>query len=113
MTTGTLIMALPKGARILGFMVQGVASDAGTTATIGIGTTTSANQLVTGYDVKTSASGRGPAFPVQVSGSMGTVLTADTQIYAIYAETGGASTVGNWVVTCFYTTGNITNDTTI
>lgn len=112
MTTGTLLMTVPKGSRILYFVVEGVASDAGTTATIGIGTTAAATQYVTGFDVKTVATGRGPVLPVMVSGTLGVALTADTQIYGIYAETGGAGTVGNWKVTCVYTTGNVTNDDT-
>lgn len=112
MTTGTLLMTVPKGSRILYFIVEGVASDAGTSSVMGVGTTAAANQYITGYDVKTSASGRGPAMPVMVSGSLGVVLTADTQIYGLITEVGGASTVGNWKLTCVYTTGNVTNDTT-
>jgi hypothetical protein len=106
-------MTLPKGSRILYFIVEGVASDAGTTATIGIGTTAAASQDVTGFDVKTVATGRGPVMPVMVSGALGVVLTVDTPIFFIYAESGGASTVGNWKVSCVYTTGNVSNDTTI
>lgn len=113
MTTGTQIATLPKGSRILYYLVEGVASDAGTTATLGFGTTSAANQHVTGADVKTVATGRGPFFPALVSGIGGSVFTADTPIFAIYAETGGASTVGNWKVSIFYTTGNITNDDTV
>lgn len=113
MTAGTQIMSVPKGSRILYFVVEGVASDAVTTATMGIGNTSAANQYFTGYDVKTVASGRGPALPAMVSGALGVVLTVDTPIFAIYAESGGASTVGNWKVTCVYTSGNVTNDTTI
>lgn len=110
-TTAVNIMNLPKGARILYFLITGTASDAATTATLGVGNTSAANQYFTGFDVKTVATGKGPSFPVLASNSAyGGVPTADTQIWAIYAETGTASTVGTWKVTCVYTTGNITND---
>lgn len=113
MTTGTQVATLPKGSRILYFVVEGTASNAGTTATIGIGTTAAANQLVTGFDVKTAATGNGPTMPAMVAGTGGNVLTVDTPIYFIYAETGGASSAGAWKVSIVYTTGNVLNDTTI
>jgi hypothetical protein len=113
MTTGTQVATLVKGSRILYFIVEGVASNAVTTATIGIGTTAAANQYVTGFDVKTAATGVGPSMPAMVSGVLGVPLTVDTPIYFIYAETGGASTLGNWKVSIVYTTGNVINDTTI
>lgn len=113
MTTGTALCTLPKGSRILWILVEGVASDAVTTATLGFGTTVAAANLVTGFDVKTVATGRGPSFPTSVSGAMGVVYPTDTTVYAIYAETGGASTVGNWKVSIGYTDGNLLNDGTI
>lgn len=113
MTTGTALCKIPKGSRILGITVQGVASDAGTTGVVKFGTTVTATELVTTHDVKTAATGTGPAWCAQASGAMGTVLTADTMIYGIYAETGGASSVGNWFASVWYTTGNVTNDDTI
>lgn len=113
MTTGTQVATLPKGSRILYFVVEGTASNAGTTATIGIGNTSSANQYVTGFDVKTAATGNGPTMPVMVAGTGGVVLTVDTPIYFIYAESGTASSAGAWKVSILYTTGNALNDTTI
>lgn len=115
MTTGTQIATLPKGARLIGYMLAGVASDAATTATVSLGTTAAnSNEHVSGADVKTAASGRGPTLLPFVSGAgNAAVPTADTPIFAKYAETGTASTVGGWVVTIMYTTGNITNDDTI
>jgi hypothetical protein len=112
MTTGTAICKIPKGSRILGITVQGVASDSATAATLSFGTSATATEYVTGHDVKTAATGTGPVWCKQVSGTMGGVLTADTTIYAIYAETGAAS-VGNWYASVWYTTGNISNDDTI
>lgn len=112
MTTGTQIATLPKGSRILYFVVEGTASNAVTTATLGLGSTAAANQYVTGFDVKTAATGNGPSMPVMVAGTGGVVLTVDTPIYAIYAESGGASSAGAWKVSIVYTTGNIVNDDT-
>lgn len=113
MTTGTLVATLPKGSRILSMALSGVASNAGTTATIGIGTTAAANQLATGVNVLAAGQGNGVTPITGVAGAMGSVLTVDTPIYFIYAETGAASSAGAWVVHIKYTTGNILdNDTT-
>jgi hypothetical protein len=113
MTTGTAIATLKKGSRILGFLLNGVASDAGTSATLSFGNTATATEYVNGADVKTAAAGVGPTLLPGVSGLLGTVLTVDTVIYAIYAETGTASNAGSWKVAIIYTDGNITNDDTI
>jgi hypothetical protein len=113
MTTGTQVATLPKGSRIIGFLLNGVASDAGTTATLSIGSTTTATEYVNGADVKTAASGVGPTLLPGVSGVLGTVLTVDTGIFVKYAESGTASAAGAWKVTILYTTGNVTNDDTI
>lgn len=113
MTTGTALCTLPKGSRILGIVINGVASDAGTSATLSFGNTATATEYVNGADVKTAASGVGPTWLAGVSGVLGTVLTAETTIYAIYAETGTASNAGSWKATVIYTTGNAINDTTI
>lgn len=113
MTTGTALCTIPKGSRVLGIVINGVASDAGTTATLSFGTNATATQWVNGADVKTAALGVGPTWLPGVSGVLGTVLTADTTVYAIYAETGTASAAGSWKATIVYTTGNSINDTTI
>ena len=112
MTTGTAVATLPKGSRFLGATVGGAASDAGTTATVSIGTTATATELAAALSVLTT-SGVGPtAFPL-VSAKYGTVFTADQPIFLKYVETGTASTVGGGFVSIFYTTGNITNDDTV
>ena len=113
MLTGTKIMTLPKGARILYFVVSGVASDAGTTAIISLGNTVAATEYIPTYDVKTVATGRGPGIPGTNNASFSSVLTVDTPIFALYAETGTASSGGAWKVSCVYTTGNAINDDTI
>ncbi len=112
-TTARQIATLPKGARPLYIVVGGIASNGVTTATLGFGTTTAANEWVTGHDVKTAATGTGPALPKFVSGIAGFVLTADTPIFVKYADTGGAASVGSWYASIFYTTGNITDDDTV
>ena len=112
MTTGTAICTLPKGSRFLYAVIAGTPSDSATAATVSLGTTTSATELVSGHDVKTAATGRLAFMVTGAATSAGTVFTTDQVIYAKYAET-GAATVGAWKVTIFYTTGNVTNDDTI
>jgi len=98
---------LPKDAVVTGLYVIGhAASNAGSTATIGIGTTASANEIMTGYDVKTAATGEGysAAGGAAVGSYMASKLTTDTPVYAIYAESGGASNTGGpWFVKIAYT----------
>ena len=117
MTAGTLIATLPRGSRILGFLLNGIASDAGTTATLSFGKTATANEYVSAADVKTAAAGVGPTLLAGVSGALsvspGLPTRSDMPVYAIYAESGGASTVGSWTVAILYTTGNDVNDDTI
>lgn len=113
MSTGTQVATLPKGSRILMFVLRGVASNAVTTATVSIGSTSTATQFVNGADVKTAAAGVGPTILPGVSGALGTVLTVDTPIFFKYADTGGAATLGNWVVDIVFTAGNAINDDTI
>lgn len=113
MTTGTAICTLPKGSRPLYAVISGIASDAVTSASVSIGTSVTATELINAHDVKTAASGRHAFMVTTGATSFGTVLTADTVIYAKYAEAGGAATVGSWKVTIFYSTGNTLNDDTI
>jgi hypothetical protein len=114
MTTGTLVATVPKGSRIVEFVLSGIASNAVTTATLSIGSTVAATEFVNGHDVKTAATGAGTVLINGVPGAIGiNVLTVDTPIYFKYAETGGASTLGSWVVHIKYTTGNILDNDTI
>lgn len=105
-TTGTLKAALPKYAILVGaYVIGGVASDAASTATISVGTTTTANEYINGYDVKTAATATGynPAGSKAVGTAFGTPLTSDVAVYAKYAETGTASTTGGpWIVKLEY-----------
>jgi len=112
-STARQIATIPKGSRLMCFLINGVASDAATTATLSFGNTTASNQYVSGADVKTAAAGVGPTLLPGVSGVMGAVLTSDTPIYVKYAETGTGATVGSWKVSIVYNTGNAINDDTI
>lgn len=105
-TTAVDLFSLPKSAIIVGiYVIGGVASDAATTATIGIGSSASANEYMTGYDVKTAATGVGynTAAGKAVGSALGTKLTSDKNVYGIYAESGTASTTGGpWIVKVEY-----------
>lgn len=97
---------LPKNAAITGMYVIGsAASTAGTTATVSAGSTATANEFINGFDVKTAATGQGysPAGGAAVGTAMATPLTADTPIYAKYAESGTASGAGGpWFIKIEY-----------
>lgn len=105
-TTAFVGAWLPKDAVITGMYVVGqAASNAVTTATIDVGTTVSANELLASYDVKTAATGAGynPAGAAAVGSAFMEKLTGDTPLYAKYTESGGASTAGGpWYVKVEY-----------
>lgn len=106
MTAGTdKAFMLPKGARILGYSLSGTASDAGTTATLSVGTTSGTPvEHVNALDVKTAATGSGFGFIRGVTGVFQTKLTTDTMIFVKYAETGTVSTAGSWTLAVWYLT---------
>lgn len=106
MTGGTdRAFVMPKNARIMYYVLSGIASDAGTTATLSVGTTSGTpTEHVNALDVKTVGTGAGAGVLRGVSGAVGNKLTGDTIIYVKYAETGGASTVGSWWLDVFYVT---------
>lgn len=114
MTTATLLATLPRGSRILGIMLSGTASNAGTTATASFGTTTAANQIVNGASVLAGGQGNGVNLLAGVAGGAGTYTRSnqDVPIYGKYAETGTASNAGAWEVYILYTTGNFDDDDT-
>jgi hypothetical protein len=116
MTAATQLATLPKGSRFLGIELGGTASDAGTTATLSFGTTTTATELVNAQSVLAAGAGSGFNALKGVTGvgvSVAPPFTSDTPIFAKYAETGTASTAGAWIAIIYYTTGNITDDDTI
>lgn len=105
-TTASIMAYLPKDALVVGMWVIGAAaSDAATTAVVSVGTTSTSNELVASFDVKTAATGEGfsGVGAAAVGSAMASKLTVDTPIYAKYAETGTASTTGGpWVVRIDY-----------
>jgi len=111
MTTGTALATLPKGARLLGFIMQGTASNAGTTATVSFGNTTTATEFGT-INVLAAGAVLNGWFAI-ADATAQTVFSTDTTIYAIYAESGTASSAGDWTVTIVYTDGNLINDDTL
>lgn len=106
-TTAFLAAWLPKDAVLTGMYVVGqAASDAATSASISVGNTTTANEYLATFDVKTAATGEGynPAGAAAVGSAFMEKLTADTPVYAKYAEAGTASTTGGpWYVKLEYT----------
>jgi len=105
-TTAFLATVLPKDAIITGLYVIGhAASAAVTSAVIGIGSTSAANEIMASYDVKTAATGEGynPAGAAAVGTAMATKLTADTPVYAKYTGVGGSDSGGPWFVKIEYT----------
>ena len=113
MTTATQLATLPKGARILALILSGAAASTATTATLSIGSTTTATEYVNAVNVLAAGVGNGTSVLAGVASGIGGVLTADTPIYAKYAESGGTSTTGTWKLHIVYTTGNLVNDDTL
>lgn len=107
MTAGTdVAFVLPKGARILGFVLSGTASNAGTTATLSVGKTSGTpTEYVNAVNVLAAGVGNGVNLLSGVAGAVGGALTADTTVYVDYAETGAASSAGAWNLFCLYVTG--------
>lgn len=104
-TTATVKCVLPADASILGFLIYGVASNAATTATLSFGSTVTSTEFVNGQDVKTTGGLVIPTstFSTNLPQLENIPLGADIQIFAKYAETGGASTLGGpWKVVVWY-----------
>jgi len=102
---------LPKGAQIMCFVLSGTASNAGTTATLSVGTTSGTPvEYVNAVSVLAGGVGNGVNVLSGVAGAVGAKLTADTIVYFKYAETGTASSAGAWNLFCVYFT-NSSNQT--
>lgn len=96
-TTATVKAILPADATVIDILVIGVASDAATTATVSIGTTSTSTEWISGQDVKTAGGMIRPLASmsaVNLPNLESLPLGTDISIYAKYAETGTASTVG-------------------
>lgn len=103
-TTAFNAFVIPKGAVIVGaYVMGGTSSDAATTATVSVGSNPgTTNECVAAYSVKSAGAGYFAA-GATAGTSMGSQLTADTLMKAIYAETGAASTTGGpWIVKVEY-----------
>ena len=88
-------------------IVGTAASNAGTAATLSIGSTSNATYFAAGIDVKSAtltSGGLGQSVPSS-AGNLGVRLAFDTTVQATYAEAGTASTSGGpwqvymWVLT--------------
>ena len=104
MTAGTALCTVPRGARLLGVILTGVASDATVSATVQFGTSATSTELSAAESVLAAGKGNGGFIGFDATAS--TPLAAETKIYAIYAESGTASANGAWVATILYTEGN-------
>lgn len=88
--------AIPVDLRIWG----GTESNAGTTATVEIGITGTANYFTSTLDVK----GQNGKIPTTAVANLYVELSSATQVVGVYAETGSASSAGGpwWVEIDYY-----------
>jgi hypothetical protein len=102
-TVASIKAVIPGDATIINVMIYGTASNAGTTATLSVGTTSTATEIVNAQDVKTAG---GLIRPTSNVGGLFAVenipISTDIQLYAKYAETGAASSAGAWTVLIEY-----------
>jgi hypothetical protein len=104
MTAGTdRAFVIPKNAIIMGYVLSGIASNAGTTATLSIGTTSGTPvEHVNAVNVLAAGSGNGVTLLNGVANALVGKAASDTIVYVKYAETGGASSTGSWNLYCVY-----------
>lgn len=95
-TTAAVKAVLPGDATIIDIRIAGVASNAATTATISIGSTSTATEYINAQDVKTAGGMIRPTatFSTNLPNLENSPVTGDLPIYAKYAETGTASSSG-------------------
>lgn len=95
-TTATTKMMLPGDSTIIDIHIAGVASDAATTAVVSIGSSVTATEYINAQDVKTAGGMIRPTstFSTNLPNLENVPITKDILIWAKYAETGTASTVG-------------------
>lgn len=104
-TTASMKMELPADAVIVDILIYGPASDAGTTATVSIGSSVTSTEYVSAQDVKTAGGMLRPTSTMNSSNLLGVTpipMGFDKQIWAKYAETGTASSVGSWTVVVYF-----------
>lgn len=105
-TTASVKTVLPFNSTVLDVNIHGVASNAGTTATVSIGTTATATEWVNAQDVKTAGGLIRPTSTLSATNLPNldaTPQTGDISVYAKYAESGTASSAGGpYYVTIWY-----------
>lgn len=105
-TTASVKLVLPADATIVDILIYGAASNAGTTATVSIGTTSTSTEWVSGQDVKTAGGLIRPTSTVSATNLPNLEVSpnlTDISVYAKYAETGAASSAGGpYTVILFY-----------
>jgi hypothetical protein len=86
------------------YIIGAAASDATTSASVSVGTTATANEILDSFDVKTAATGEGYniAGAAAVGSIFATKLTVDTPIYAKHTFSGANTTGGPWTVKIEY-----------
>lgn len=102
-TVAKLLFVLPKYAQVIDVeLLTATAANPAGTATVSVGTTTASNELVNAQDVKTAAGMIDPTTSAVAAGYFANATT-DIPIYAKYAETSTASTLGGpWQVIVSY-----------
>lgn len=103
-TTAFVGCVLPKDSMIVGMYVIGsAASNSATSASVNVGTSATATEWLSAFDVKTAATGEGynPVGAAAVGSAFCTKLTADTPVYFKYVESGAAS-AGAWTIKIEY-----------
>lgn len=96
-TVASVKAMLPADSTVIDIKIVGVASNAATTATLSIGTTSTATEWINAQDVKTAGGMIRPTTTysaVNLPNVESLPLGSDIQIFAKYAETGTASTLG-------------------
>lgn len=103
-TVASVKAMLPSDATMIDFLVFGVASNAGTTATISVGTTSAATELINAQDVKAAGGLIRPTTSVATTlPNVDNPPASDIALYGKYAETGVASSAGGpYTVLVFY-----------
>jgi len=96
-TTATVKAVIPGDATVVDIRIIGVASNAATTANVSVGTTVTATEYISAQDVKTAGGMIRPTTSfsaVNLPNLENIPVTTDISLWAKYAETGTASTLG-------------------
>lgn len=96
-TVASVKAVLPFNSTVVDIKILGVASNAGTSATISVGTSATATEWINAQDVKTAGGMILPTTAVSTTNLPNLVQvppTGDINVYAKYAESGTASGAG-------------------